>query len=63
MEKFEIEEIREKMESRRKELNLKWEGWEENERERQSGGILIVAAILATIITISGILIYILSGL
>jgi hypothetical protein len=63
MEKFKIEEIREKMESRRKELNLKWEGWEENERERQSGGILIVAAILATIITISGILIYILSGL
>lgn len=63
MEKFKIEEIREKMESRRKELNLKWEGWEENERERQSGGILIVAAILATIVTISGILIYILSGL
>ena len=63
MEKFKIEEIREKMESRRKELNLKWEGWEENERERQSGGILIVAAILATIITISGIVIYILSGL
>ncbi len=63
MEKFKIEEIREKMESRRKELNLKWEGWEESERERQGGGILIVAAILASIIAISGIFIYILAGL
>jgi len=60
---FFSEEFKEKMESRRKELNLKWEGWEEDERDRQSGGILIVAAVIASIITISGIVIYILSGL
>ena len=35
---FFSEEFKEKMEARRKELNLKWEGWEENERDRQSGG-------------------------
>jgi hypothetical protein len=58
-----IEDIREKMEERRKELNLKWEGWEENEKERQNGGILIVVAILASIIAISGTIIYVLASL
>lgn len=58
-----IEDIREKMEERRKELNLKWEGWDESERERQGGGILIVVAILASIIAISGTIIYVLASL
>lgn len=60
---FFTEEFKEKMEARRKQLNLKWDGWEENERERQSGGMLIVIAIAASIIAISGALIYIISGL
>ena len=35
---FFSEEFKEKMEARRKQLDLKWEGWEEDERERQGGG-------------------------
>jgi hypothetical protein len=57
---FFSEEFKEKMESRRKQLNLKWEGWEENERDRQGGGILIVIAFIAGISAIAGTVIYIL---
>jgi hypothetical protein len=60
---FFSEEFKEKMESRRKELNLKWEGWEENEREHNNGGMLIVVAIAASIIAISGTIIYVLTSL
>jgi hypothetical protein len=57
---FFSEEFKEKMESRRKELNLKWEGWEESEREHGNGGILIVIAFIAGISAIAGTVIYIL---
>jgi len=57
---FFSEEFKEKMEARRKQLNLKWEGWEENERDRQGGGILIVIAFIAGISAIAGTVIYIL---
>ena len=60
---FFSEEFKEKMESRRKELNLKWEGWEESEREHGNGGILIVMAIGASIIAIGSALIYVLAVL
>ena len=55
-----IEDLREKMEAKRKELNLKWDGWEEDEREREGGGILIVAALVAAIAAVAGILLYVL---
>jgi hypothetical protein len=58
---FFSEEFKEKMEARRKELNLKWEGWEENEREHKDGGILIVVAIGALILAIGGALVYVLA--
>jgi hypothetical protein len=58
---FFSEEFKEKMEARRKELNLKWEGWEENEREHKDGGILIVVAIGASILAIGGALVYVLA--
>jgi hypothetical protein len=57
----EKQELREKMEDRRKQLNLKWEGWEEDERERQGGGILIVIAFIAAIVAIAGTVIYIIA--
>jgi hypothetical protein len=60
---FFSEGFKEKMEARRKELNLKWDGWEENERDRQSGGVLIVMAIGASILAIGGALIYVLAVL
>lgn len=60
MKKEGIEDLREKMEAKRKELNLKWEDWEEDEREREGGGILIVAALLAAIAAVSGIILYVL---
>ena len=56
-----LKELREKIESTRKELNIKWEEWEENERERQGGGMLIVIAFIAGIAAIVGTVIYILS--
>ena len=43
----EKQELREKMESRRKEIGLKWDGWDESERERQGGGMLIIIAFIA----------------
>ena len=55
---FFSEEFKEKMESRRKELNLKWEGWEESEREHGNGGILIAIAFIAGVLAIMGALIY-----
>ena len=60
MKKEGIEDLREKMEAKRKELNLKWEDWEEDEREREGGGILIVAALLAAVAAVSGIILYVL---
>jgi len=60
MKKEGIEDLREKMEAKRKELNLKWDGWEEDEREREGGGILIVAALVAAIAAVAGILLYVL---
>jgi len=60
---FFSEEFKEKMEARRKQLNLKWDGWEENERERQGGGMLIVIAFIAGIAAVAGTVIYILAGL
>tara|TARA_R110000868_G_scaffold280652_1_gene541049 strand:+ start:157 stop:345 length:189 start_codon:yes stop_codon:yes gene_type:complete len=57
----EKQDLREKMEDRRKQLNLKWEGWEEDERERQGGGILIVIAFIAVIVAIAGTVIYIIA--
>lgn len=57
----EKQELREKMEDRRKQLNPKWEGWEEDERERQGGGILIVIAFIAAIVAIAGTVIYIIA--
>jgi hypothetical protein len=57
----EKQDLREKMEDRRKQLNLKWEGWEEDERERQGGGILIVIAFIAVIVAIAGTVIYIIT--
>jgi hypothetical protein len=57
----EKQDLREKMEDRRKQLNLKWEGWEEDERERQGGGILIVIAFIAAIVAIAGTVIYIIA--
>lgn len=57
----EKQELREKMEDRRKQLNLKWEGWEEDERERQGGGILILIAFIAAIVAIAGTVIYIIA--
>ena len=56
-------EFREEMEARRKELNLKWEGWEESERDHESGGILIVIAFVVLVLAISGTVIYILTSL
>jgi F0F1-type ATP synthase assembly protein I len=58
-----LKELREKMEARRKQLNLKWDGWEENERERQGGGMLIVIGFIAGIAAIAGTVIYFLTGL
>ena len=58
-----LKELREKMEARRKELNLKWEGWEENEREHQGGGMLIVIGFIAGIVAIAGTVIYFLTRL
>jgi hypothetical protein len=58
---FFSEEFRAKMEARRKELNLKWEGWEENERAHNNGGMLIVIAIGASILAIGGALVYVLA--
>ena len=55
---FFSEEFKEKMESRRKELNLKWEGWEESERDHSNGGILIAIAFIAGILAIVGALFY-----
>jgi F0F1-type ATP synthase assembly protein I len=55
-----LKELREKMEARRKELDLEWE---ENERERQGGGMLIVIAFIAGIAAIAGTLIYVLTRL
>jgi F0F1-type ATP synthase assembly protein I len=55
-----LKELREKMESRRKELDLEWE---ENERERQGGGMLIVIAFIAGIAAIAGTVIYVLTRL
>ena len=40
-----------------------WEGWEENERERQGGGMLIVIAFIAGIAAIAGTVIYVLTRL
>jgi hypothetical protein len=60
---FFSEEFKEKMEARRKQLNLKWEGWEEDERERQGGGMLIVIAFIAGIGVVVGAVIYTLIGL
>ena len=57
------EELREKMESKRKELNLKWEGWEENEREREGGGILILVAVVAGILASLGVIVYVMSNI
>jgi len=53
-----LKELREKMEARRKELDLEWE---ENERERQGGGMLIVIAFIAGIAAIAGTVIYVLT--
>ena len=55
-----LKELKEKMEARRKQLDLKWEGWEEDERERQGGGMLIVIGFIAGIAAIAGTVIYIL---
>ena len=55
-----LKELREKMEARRKELDLEWE---ENERERQGGGMLIVIAFIAGIAAIAGTVIYVLTRL
>jgi len=55
-----LKELREKMEARRKELDLEWE---ENERERQGGGMLIVIAFIAGISAIAGTVIYVLTRL
>jgi len=55
---FFSEEFKEKMEARRKQLDLKWEGWEEDERERQGGGMLIVIAFIAGIGIVVGAVIY-----
>lgn len=63
MKRDSIEDLREKMEEKRKELNLKWDGWDENEREREGGGILIVAAIISAVVAVAGVIIYILSSL
>ena len=59
----EKQELREKMESRRKETGLKWDGWDEAERERQGGGMLIIIAFIAGIAAIAVTVIYILAGL
>ena len=53
-----LKELKEKMEARRKQLDLKWEGWEEDERERQGGGMLIVIAFIAGIGVVVGAVIY-----
>jgi hypothetical protein len=58
---FFSEEFKGKMESRRKELNLRWEGWEESERDHSNGGILIAIGFIAGILAIAGTLIYILA--
>jgi hypothetical protein len=60
---FFSEEFREKMEARRKQLNLKWDGWDESERDRQSGGVLIVIGFIAGIAVIAGTVIYVLTRL
>ena len=60
---FFSEEFKEKMDARRKQLDLKWEGWEEDERERQGGGMLIVIAFIAGIGVVVGAVIYTLIGL
>ena len=60
---FFSEEFKEKMEDCRKELNLKWDEWEENEREHKNGGMLIAVAIVALMLAISVTLIYVLTGL
>jgi hypothetical protein len=56
---FFSDDFKEKMEVKRKELDLKWEGWEENERERSGGGILILAAFLAAILALLSVLFYV----
>jgi hypothetical protein len=63
MNKEEQKSFREKMEAKRKELDLKWDGWEENERERSGGGILILAAFLAAILAVLGVLFYVVSSI
>jgi hypothetical protein len=60
---FFSEEFKEKMEARRKELNLKWEGWEESERDRESGGILILVAVVAGVLASLGIVVYVMSNM
>jgi hypothetical protein len=55
-----LKELREKMEARKKELLAEWE---ENEIERQSGGMLIVIGFIAGIVAIAGAMIYFLARL
>ena len=50
-----------KIEDHMKDSNLNWEGWEEDERERKGGGILIVIAFIAVIVAIAGTVIYIIA--
>ena len=59
----EKQELREKMESTRKELNINGEEWYEAERERQGGGMLIIIAFIAGIAAVAVTVIYILAGL
>ena len=59
----EKQELREKMESTRKELNINGEEWDEAERERQGGGMLIIIAFIAGIAAVAVTVIYILAGL
>ena len=59
----EKQELREKMESLRKELNINGEEWDEAERERQGGGMLIIIAFIAGIAAVAVTVIYILAGL
>lgn len=50
-----------KIEDHMKDSNLNWDGWDEAERERQGGGMLIVIAFIAGIAAVVGTVIYILS--
>ncbi len=59
----EKQELREKTESSRKEIGLKWDGWDEEERERQGGGMLIIIAFIAGLAAVGVTVIYILAGL